>query len=291
MYHTAKKAFTLIELLVVIAIIALLMAIVMPALHKAKEIAATSVCLSNQRQISMAYYIYAEDNDGRLTDAKPATSSDGWMTFSNTGVGNNYTTKCFIAEPMNDSGSFSNTSLEDKIRGFEQGGLWSYLEAHKVFNCPMDKRWRKPREDGSADQIGGYRSYSIGGVLSAEGYQLTATSTDESKVTIHKYSGFSNPSTKIIFLEEADGQGQNQNYWNMFLNVRKWYDPFAIWHNGSSTFGFADGHADRYKWTDEVMLDMASADSQGGEKNRLADVNSDDYDNIKRMYMPRRYKP
>lgn len=289
MFGSSRKAFTLIELLVVIAIIALLMSVIMPSLHKAKEIAAAVVCLSNQKQISVAYYIYAEDNAGKVTDSKPATTSDGVMVFSNSVVGDHFETKCFIAEPMDALGNYSNTSLEDKIRGFEKGGLWSYLESHKVYNCPADKRWRKPREEGSSDQIGGYRSYSIGAVLSAEGYQHN--STGEDKVTIIKFSRFSNPSSKIVFLEEADGEGINGNYWNMYLNERRWYDPFAIWHNGASTFGYADGHADKYKWTDEAMLDMASMDSQNGEKQRPADTNSDDYENIRRMYMPCRYTP
>lgn len=280
-----QKGFTLIELLVVIAIIALLMAIIMPSLQAAKEIAATTVCLANQKQLGMAYYLYAEDNDGNLVDGAPvADSSTGWKSV--TVNSKTYNIRGFIAEPMDENGNFQNDSLDDKIRGFEKGGLWSYLETHEVFNCPADKRWRKPPTDTTTIRgaIGGYRSYSIGTVLSV--YGINKTSTGENEAAILKYSGFTNPSGKIVFLEEADASGYNHFTWNLFLNKRQWFDPFAIWHNGSSTFSYADGHADRFKWTDEVMIDMASLDS-AGNKNRAADQNSDDYEKIKRMYMPR----
>lgn len=283
-----KKGFTLIELLVVIAIIAMLLAVIMPSLQAAKEIAATAVCLTNQKQLGTAYFLYAEDNDGKLADGVPiADTSTGWKIV--TIGGKTYRIHGFVAEPMDENGSFRNDSLEDKIRGFEKGALWAYLENYKVYNCPADKRWRKPPTETNPalirGTIGGYRSYSIGAVLSA--YGLGMTSTGENEVTILKYSDFSNPGNKIVFLEEADASGFNHFTWNIFLNQRNWFDPFAIWHNGSSTFAFADGHADKYKWTDKIMIDMASNDSVGGNKNRSADKDSDDYETIKSMYMPR----
>ena len=60
------KAFTLIELLVVIAIIALLMGIILPALNSVKRKAATTVCLSNTKNLSLGWYMYMGDNDGRI---------------------------------------------------------------------------------------------------------------------------------------------------------------------------------------------------------------------------------
>ncbi|MHC4330225.1 MAG: type II secretion system protein, partial [Planctomycetota bacterium] len=58
-----SKGFTLIELLVVIAIIALLMAIILPALNAVKKKAATTVCLSNTKNLSLGWYMYMTDND------------------------------------------------------------------------------------------------------------------------------------------------------------------------------------------------------------------------------------
>ena len=61
-----RKAFTLIELLVVIAIIAILMAILMPALNRAREQGKRAACLSNVKQMTLAWILYADDNDGKM---------------------------------------------------------------------------------------------------------------------------------------------------------------------------------------------------------------------------------
>ena len=72
-----KKAFTLIELLVVIAIIALLMAILIPVLHRAREQGARAACLSNLRQLTLAWLLYAEDNDTKIVNGSTYFSRPG----------------------------------------------------------------------------------------------------------------------------------------------------------------------------------------------------------------------
>lgn len=270
MQNNRRNGFTLIELLVVIAIIALLLAILMPALKTAKEIASTIACLSNQKQLGLAFVISSQDMNGYIVDAQPTGS--GYVKDPKTGK--QY--PAFVASPTN------NTSLDGKIDGFKKGGLWPYLEDHKVFNCPFDNRWRKPH--GSGGNIGGYRSYSMGATLSRN----SISHTGEANYAISRYGQFSRPSDKFVFLEENDNAAPfNGNYWNMWVNeTRQWYDPFAVVHNDSSTFSYADGHAGKFKWSDREMIEM----SQGIKpiKIRLADTGSTDYELIKAAYIPGR---
>ncbi|MCJ7693450.1 MAG: prepilin-type N-terminal cleavage/methylation domain-containing protein, partial [Sedimentisphaerales bacterium] len=64
-----QTAFTLIELLVVIAIIAILMAVLMPALHSAREQGMRAVCLSNLKQLTLAWQVYADENEDRIVSS------------------------------------------------------------------------------------------------------------------------------------------------------------------------------------------------------------------------------
>ena len=68
-----KKAFTLVELLVVIAIIALLMALLLPALERAREQGKRAMCLNNLRQLMIAWNVYADDNDDRIITGNTST--------------------------------------------------------------------------------------------------------------------------------------------------------------------------------------------------------------------------
>jgi prepilin-type N-terminal cleavage/methylation domain-containing protein len=70
-----KKAFTLVELLVVIAIIALLLAILAPALQKARAAAKTIVCVAHCKNLSTAWSVYAADNNGKIVSAMTGYST------------------------------------------------------------------------------------------------------------------------------------------------------------------------------------------------------------------------
>jgi len=239
----------------------------------------------------MAYYTYASESKGYLADAQPASLNRGWslqgtktFTLPN---GSQHRARAFVGEPRDETGAFRNINLQDQIRGFQVGAMWPYMGSSDIFHCPIDRRYNAPPTSpypAANNTIGGYRTYSLGGVLSAAFYGITTTG--EGDYVAIKYSEFNNPGSKITFLEEQAGDGHNDNTWNVYLNTPQWWDPFAIVHNGASTFAYADGHAERHKWTDKNMIEYAAT----GAKNAPVDTTSDDYNWFRRAYIPGRPK-
>lgn len=106
-HRLATRGFTLVELLVVTAIIAMMLALLLPALDKAKEQARRTVCLSNLRSLTMAWTTYAQDHGGRLVNAA-TTEPNSWVD------------DCYACMSV-------------------QGGtLWPYVKAPEVYVCPDD---------------------------------------------------------------------------------------------------------------------------------------------------------
>jgi len=120
-----RKAFTLIELLVVIAIIALLLAILMPSLKKAKEMGQRAVCLSSIRQLTLSWRMYANDNDDLIPAANVGVSKYGWIAKE--GI---------------------KGTPEEQIESIQNGVLFPYVETIDIYTCPTAKK----------DEV---RSYSV----------------------------------------------------------------------------------------------------------------------------------
>lgn len=251
------RGFTLIELLVVIAIIAILMAIVMPALHTAKKVATSAVCLGNVRSLAIGWVMYADDNDGLLM-------CNGACYEFWTG---SYDPTPWVHSPRDPAGNPlgipapPTITNQDRFRGIQLGTMWPYVKDVDVYHCPGDNRrsTRRPPRDA-------FRSYSISyafgdlrpGVGGRGGYRYYRRMQEVKSAPLY-----------YVFVEEehnASAYGENEGGWhlpfsgsmNRLYNPAGWtfYDPLASYHVKSSTFGFADGHAERKKWMDKRTLEF-----------------------------------
>ncbi|MHC4509004.1 MAG: type II secretion system protein, partial [Planctomycetota bacterium] len=117
-----RNAFTLIELLVVIAILAVLMAILMPALNRVREQGKRAVCLNNVKQMAMAWNLYADDYDGRIVNGNTTLG-----TF-------NRDRACWVYWPGADS------SEQSRLKGIMDGLLYPYCPNVKLYRCPTAVR-------------------------------------------------------------------------------------------------------------------------------------------------------
>ena len=238
----------------VIAIIALLMAILMPALQRARKQAAGSACLANVKSISTAWFMYHLENDDFIVFARVHPGQNtSWVQIPQDELGNATPSQTYACP------------LEDKIRGIERGLIFPYMgKSYKAFHCPADHR----KNFG----IEGYRSYSMVGCLN--GY---SEGSAYYKYQIRKYAQIKSPGEKYMLVEEADSRGFNSTWWALGTRERgynpvQWWSPLAVWHGDSSTLGFCDGHAELHRWREKLTIELGRKTVPQGQNYGITTV-------------------
>lgn len=169
--HPSKVAFTLIELLVVVAIIALLISILLPSMSRAKEQARMVVCLSNMKQIGMAFMLYAEDFNGHLPGGDHDAIFDrsqphGHQTWSWLGTHPEVTYFMANGKRRRGWGGIDPDQCPDR------GTLFPYAGRNReVYACPSDRNRLEQVTSGTRTYIKPNYSYTAPKILT--GVQLS----------------------------------------------------------------------------------------------------------------------
>ncbi len=237
-YNDSKRraAFTLIELLVVIAIIAILAALLLPALAKAKQSAQSMKCLSNLKQLQLAWLSYAHDNNERLVPNKTR----------NVGL---------IQRSVAPSWVLGNAKWDRAMTNIRAGLLFSYAGAEAVYHCPSDKSLTK----GLDAPVLRIRSYTLsvwlGGDLAGKGMH---GNTEEEPRFKARLGAIVAPSRTFAFLDEHqdsidDGLfgAYDPIHWtepDAPPEVKTWHEMPSDRHNRGCNLSFADGHAEHWRW-------------------------------------------
>jgi prepilin-type N-terminal cleavage/methylation domain-containing protein/prepilin-type processing-associated H-X9-DG protein len=229
-----SRGFTLIELLVVIAIIAILAALLLPALTRAKLKAQGIQCMSGVKQLTLAWQMYPDDNLGMLPPnqngggVNSPSWVNGWEDFN-----------------VNTTDNTNAIKLANALVG-------PYCSRQtRIYHCPADIYTCR---EGAAE-LQRVRSISMNGFIEGDAYKGQKTNPQGSLwyQTWRSYTKQSDigkpvPSDLFVFVDEHPDSINDGWLITNVTDPNTWVDLPASYHGGACGFGFADGHSEIHKW-------------------------------------------
>jgi len=221
------RAFTLIELLVVIAIIAILTALLLPALARAKGRAKTLACLNNLKQQQAGWHLYADDNN----DAVPPNNS----FYSLSGPGS---TALPVLTGTGPSWCPGVAPLDSTTANLQQGLLFPYNRAATIYRCPADQSTVRDRPD-----LPRTRSYCMNISLNC----------DDAVRSCRKLTDIlAPPPCRLFVLIDTHELDIWDSTFGIFSSdsayAGYWLDLPADRHQQGANLSFADGHTEHWRW-------------------------------------------
>jgi prepilin-type N-terminal cleavage/methylation domain-containing protein len=241
-----RRGFTLLELLAVIATIAILAALLLPILGKAKIKAQRTQCLSNLRQLQLAWAMYKDDNNGTLVESYPVNNPDVW-----------------VQGDMTKLAEAGDTSL------IRRGKLYPYNQNTGLYHCPTDQGVVI-----GGDRVRTARSYSMNCFMGGRDPALVPIpSTAVGYVPYFvKDSDIPRPSDTWVLLEE-DERSINDGFFLTDPNGKIWFDfpaVSALRHDYSFALNFADGSSMIWHYRDLRTLQLSANQTEQPGNTDLA---------------------
>jgi prepilin-type N-terminal cleavage/methylation domain-containing protein/prepilin-type processing-associated H-X9-DG protein len=230
--YSKVKGFTLIELLVVIAIIAILAAMLLPALARAKSRAWTIGCLNNLNQLEICWHLYAMDNSDLLAPNNSVASISSSGDDGTISAGGSW---C-LADP---------TAVN-----VQNGMLFNYNTSLGIYHCPAD---RSTLTDPGGQDHGTLRSRSYNMSQSVNGYPEFDQWIASAIPCFKKLTDINTPNSAncMVFIDENEYTLLDSQFGmptDFYDGSTTWWDMPSNRHDQGGNLSFADGHAERYKW-------------------------------------------
>ena len=229
-----RRGFTLIELLVVIAIIAILMAILMPALNRAREQGKRAGCLNNLKQLTLAWIMYADENDDKIVNG----DSGEYNIHANE--------RSWVMKDWDLS-----MTRATKLKAILDGALYPYTQTPKLYKCPT-----VGRDTGQANMISAIlRTYSITDAMNCKDWGEMRAKMIKKRMLIK------DATYRVVFLDDGGTCPSALGGWTVrdLFNLRTnqtWWDPPPVRHGDGTNYGYADGHSDYHKWVDPRTIEF-----------------------------------
>lgn len=216
--HRVRRlcGFTLLELLTVVAVIAILAGLLLPSTSRAKQSAHTATCMSNVRQLQLAWQMYAEDSNGVCVPNSSRRVDGVYRGYPDTWAGENSAVLDVDDERLR-QGLFVRLRL---------------IESAPIFRCPADRS-----RAGNGPRT---RSYSLDAYFSGN--------TNSVGKPFYRVDEATNPSEAFVFVDELEETIDDGHMLIARAPIPRWSNMPADRHSRGAVMSFADGHCEHWRW-------------------------------------------
>jgi len=204
-----------------------------------RERAKRMVCLGNLKQLSLAWLMYARENEGKIVNGATGYS------YQNMVWGDHTDELAWVYE--------SSSDWETGIAGIKKGALWPYVEDARIYRCPV----------GPPKQTLTYSiTFAMNAVLHLQQFEASTTDKDWHGKFVKKTDEILKPAVRLVFADEGS---MTPDAYAAHYSQERWFDLPPVQHNDGGTLSFADGHVEYWKWKspETVAIGRSGAPGQG----------------------------